>query len=564
MLARSVSRHAPAGIALLLLAVLAAGCGGQGSVLARVGDNDITLDDFLAAARTSHAQYPGPPDSAKALLLEDLVRRELLVQAARRLGLERDSIFVNYRRRVEEQLLRERLFEKLAGGQPAVSDGEVEEFYRERDHEARVRLIYTMDETAARAAHEQIRAGLDFATVADRFNPPGVVPAGGDAGFLTAGTLIPPLDRYAREAPIGGLIGPVEASGQGWFLMRVEARRPRVQPPLDSQRVMLTAMLKQRKQRVTALRAIDALKTANDLQVVEDAPQTMMLKLSPPAAAGLQPPRPVLTAADRAIVLARYRGGAYTLADALEDIETSLAQPPNFAMLPVVRRWIESQALQRLAVVEARRRLIQEEPEVRRTMRERLNNYLLEGIYTREVIQRIEVSEQDLRAAHERIARNMIRLDQARVLTVTLPDSATAGQIAAHVTQAGSLREAAAAIAPAARIRSETIRYPSQDPFWGPLQGRFMGMAPGEHAGPYPAPGGWVVLELQAKDQRAQTFEDLPPVVLQQLHSDVIQTKREERLTELTDSLRRAIPVAVFRERLARVPWPPPALPPAA
>jgi hypothetical protein len=218
--------------------------------------------------------------------------------------------------------------------------------------------------------------------------------------------------------------------------------------------------------------------------------------------------------------------------------------------MPVVQRWIESQALQDLAVIEARRRLIHEEPDVRRVLRERANNYLLEGIYTREVIYRSQVTEDDLRAAHARIASSMIRLDQAKVVTVTLPDSATATQLGA----------AAAAIAPGARARTETVRYPNEDPFWGPMQGRLIGMRPGEVAGPYPGlNGGWVLVELTSKQQGAQSYENLPPMVLQQLNREALEMKREQRLTALTDSLRRAIPVAVYADRLKKIPWPPPA-----
>jgi hypothetical protein len=64
--------------------LLLASCSNQGTVLAKVGTQEITTDDFADAAKGAAAQYPGKPDSAKAALLDDLVKREILVQGAGR------------------------------------------------------------------------------------------------------------------------------------------------------------------------------------------------------------------------------------------------------------------------------------------------------------------------------------------------------------------------------------------------------------------------------------------------------------------------------------------------
>ena len=60
-------------LAVVLLAGLVAGCGGGGDVLARIGDETITVDDFERAARGVASRYGNHPDSSKALLLEDLI-----------------------------------------------------------------------------------------------------------------------------------------------------------------------------------------------------------------------------------------------------------------------------------------------------------------------------------------------------------------------------------------------------------------------------------------------------------------------------------------------------------
>jgi peptidyl-prolyl cis-trans isomerase C len=548
-------------IALLGLLALLAGCSPQGGELARVGEASITRDDFIAAARNAQDSYPGAADSAKAALLDDLVKRELLVQAAMARGLDKDTVFAGFSQRVEEQLLRERLFREISGGPAKVSDAEVDSFYRQRAQETRVRAIFTLAEGPAREAAQQLKAGQDFAAVADRFNMPGMIPPGGDLGYVQTGTLIPELDRHLVDAPIGSVIGPVEGTGQGWFLMRIEDRRPAQQPSLAEQRTTLSQMLRQRKERVMLLRGVEKLSKEYDVKVAQAGGQTMSQKLKAMSPTTPATPAQPLTPADKAIVIGTYNGGRYTLGDAVQDLQTSMGAGPNLDMLPMVEMWIKGQTLQRVALVEARKRRIHEDPEVRRIVRERANNYLLEAIYTREVIQKVSVEESDLRATHAQMADNFIRLDEVKIVTVALDDSASAAQLRAHAGQAASLREAAAAGAPRARVRNETIRYPNEDLFWGPLQADFMRMKPGEIGGPHMSPYGWMLIQLTSKDQKAQTFEDLPQMVRNQLHAQAVEVKREQRLTALTDSLRQSIKVTVHRDRLAKIPWPPPPAP---
>src|SRR5436190_7667782 len=119
-----------AGGAILLGAVLAlAGCGAHPHVLARVGTRTITVDDFNLAARTNWSQYPGSPDQARHLLLDDLVRRALLLELADARGIGRDSSVARYRAAIEEQALTQAVTEQLIPHSVPVSDAEVAEFF---------------------------------------------------------------------------------------------------------------------------------------------------------------------------------------------------------------------------------------------------------------------------------------------------------------------------------------------------------------------------------------------------------------------------------------------------
>ncbi len=549
--------------ALALVALLAGGCAGEADVLARVQQQTITVAQFNEVALGNLQQLSGPPDSAKARLLRDLVDRELLVQGALAAGLDRTPEFAAFRRSFTERLLREELYQRLLGGPYPVSDAEVVELYARRDEATRARLIYSDDEAQIRAAGKDLARGEDFAAVADRYNPSGQIPPGGDVGFLVPGSLLAPLDDLVRTGEPGRVYGPVAAANDGWFIVRIEERRPETQPPLEEIRGQLAEMLRQRKQRLAMMRVVEQLRRQYRVTVLPGAAQLLAGRLRPVPGAGVVPATPPPpTAEERAQVLARHGEGAYTLGEAYDDLIGGDSGPIDFAMLPTVERWIRSQAIERAALAEARRRHIADEPAVQRRLRERLNNYLLDNYYQAEVIGRIRIGPADYRAAYERFRGSMSRLRSARVMSVTLADSAVAATLAAVAVRAPSLREAAVTAATSARVVEETVEFPASSPLWTRFESQLSMMRPGEIVGPYREDDGWLVVQLREKREETPTFESLPPSTLAQLQGVATELRREERLAALTDSLRRALTPVVYEPRLRRLRWPPAATAP--
>jgi peptidyl-prolyl cis-trans isomerase C len=534
-------------------AAMLGGCAPDADVLARVGTRTIRQEDFVAAAQALAHRYPGPPDSAKIWLLHDMVDREVLVQGAFRAGLHRDTTFLDFSRRVEEQTMRQAYYEQLGTTEVAVSEDEIAELHRWRTEERWVRLVMTPSEESAKAALAEIRRGAKFEAVADRFNPPGQTSPGGDLGYVAPGNLPLPLDEVIRTAPIGKVLGPISSPGEGWFLVWVQERRKSQPQPLELERGLLISLLRQRKQRAILLREVDHLTAAYQIQLVPGAGQNLIGRIMPYVTRGAEPPP--LGLAESAVPLVRYEGGVFTMGDAFEDLGGASVQRPNLNMLPSVERWLEFRTLERVTLVEARRRQFADDPQVRRAVRERLYDYLLQGYVEREVASRAAVTEEDVRASFVRAGMAPTRLERARFLVVVLRDSATAAQLAATARQAGGLREAVATAALGVPVRSETVRFPT-DTRWAALEGPFSAIAPGEYTPPIHVLTGWMVAQLLTKSAAPLSFESLPPELRNMLESDAQNRKRADLMTALSDSLRRMIPVAIYPARLRRVPWP--------
>lgn len=555
---RAGRRHGVPGPTLATLVCLLCGCSADPGVLARVNRQPITLAQFNEAARGNMQQLEGPADSAKARLLKDLVDRELLVQGAIAQRLDQTPDFQAYRQTLEGQLMREALYQRLLGGPFPVSEAEVRTLYDRRGTATRARLIFADDETLARQAAKDLARGEDFAVVADRYNPTGMVPPGGDIGFLLPGALLAPLDDILRTGTPGEVLGPVSAMSEGWFIVRIEERRPQTQPPFEQDRAQLAEMLRQRKQRLAVARVIEQLRVEHGVEVAPGAPQLLSGKLRPvPGEAVVPQAPPPPSPEDRGLVLARYQGGTYTLGEAYDDLTNGVGGRIDFAMIPSVERWIQSQTIERAALIEAGRRRLADEPELKRRVRERLNNYLLDGYYQAQVIGRIRIEPGDFRAAYDRYRPSLVRLQSARLLSVSVVDSAAAAALAAQAGQAASLREAAATAAVGGRVNEETLTFPAESPLWTQFENHIATMSPGAIAGPFPIDGRWLIFQLREKRQDAPSFESLSPAMVGQLQGVATEIKREARLLALTDSLRHAFPVTVRDDRLRRLPWPP-------
>jgi hypothetical protein len=427
----------------------------------------------------------------------------------------------------------------------------------------RLQVIYAVEKNLADVAMASLRRGEDFSEVANRVNLAGALPPDGKLDFFPPGSLVEPLDGILHNGRPGQLIGPVNAPGEGWFIVRVLERKSNPQEPFEQQESDLTQTLQQRKRRALSTRAFQSLRDSYHVTVDPEGTRFMFdyyNHLPGGGAIGDQgPPPPTEDQLRR--VLARYDGGAgsrgaFTFADALQELRGDSRERPNPSILPSFQQWIESRLVQRMALLEARRRHLQEEPAIAKTIEERVNGYILSSVYETEVVLRSVATDEDVRAVYERRARSLMRVQSATVQYIALPDSASAARVIERAKGARTLRDAILLASPGLRVREETLRYPSTHALWSGLEGRFLDMSPGAYGEPLQAEQGWMVYQLVSKQQGVPPYEALPDQVQQALRAEATDFTREQRLAALTDSLRRVIPVREHLERLKAIPWP--------
>lgn len=203
--------------------------------LARINSSVITLEDFNNKYRENMKffRYKTP---TKQNVLEDMIKRDLGIQEARKLGLDRDPEVIE---RINTVLYHSLLDKKLAGQFDTIqiSNDEIEEYYK-RNPEIRTSHIFVQvrfdatpaQETAAKTKIIKIKGALDealksgkqtFAEIARQYSEGVAAPAGGDIDYQTKDKLDPAYYNAAVALKKAGNISNIVRSQFGYHIIKL-------------------------------------------------------------------------------------------------------------------------------------------------------------------------------------------------------------------------------------------------------------------------------------------------------------------------------------------------------
>lgn len=528
------------------------GCVSGSRTIARVGNHAITEDDYLALAQG--AQLPGPPEQARQQIVDELVRRELVRQAAVAHGSDTTIVAREAQRVARQQVLAAALYADMAPVDVVASEAEARRLWEWRATQSEVEVVLAPDAGTMSVAQNLLASGAPFEQVADRINEPGQVGAGGRVGMILPATLPPPIDDAVRTLPIGKVGGPYVLP-MGQFLVKVTARKSIAQPPFETQRTALLETLRRRKVNAARTAALLRLEAEYGVKVLPHAGATLFRMLSPGRDALAAPWHP--SEAERKQALATWSGGAYTLGDAVDDLLRQDTEKPNSSMTPALSAWVEQQVMLRVLVTEAQRRHLDDEPRTARMLDAARNEMLEQGELQRALVEVGAMGAEQARATWEQVKNDYPQIRSANVLWVMTQDSTRALAVAAAARAGVPLPDAVRAVDPSLTVVPAVIRYPNMDPMWAATQAEMSETSPGESVGPEYTGRGWRVVQLLAKEQRPIEWEELSPAQQQSVEARAVSMARQSRWKAYTDSLRHAIqPVEYVTENIRRLPWP--------
>jgi peptidyl-prolyl cis-trans isomerase C/peptidyl-prolyl cis-trans isomerase D len=222
-------------LALVSLSFLSTGAFAA-TELAKVNGRPITLEEFNKKYQAMLPLYQGKTPT-RALVLEDLIKRELGVQEAKRLKLDQDPEIQDEMNTVLYQaLLRKQLakdFEKIT-----ITDTDARAWYN-RNPEIRTSHIFVAvapnatkeEEAAARkrlqdVQSKELRSGKSFAEVAQKFSEGVAAPMGGDIDYQSKSKLDPAYYSAALGLRKPGSVSSIVRSQFGFHIIKLTAIRP--------------------------------------------------------------------------------------------------------------------------------------------------------------------------------------------------------------------------------------------------------------------------------------------------------------------------------------------------
>jgi len=236
-------------VVCFVCAVTAAGVAAAG-VVARVGERAIT-EDQVRAEILRLRQTDDIGDALKTLtaagrqqIVDEMVRRELLAQAASREGYAaRPDVSAAIARATADILAEAYGRDELAKAD--VSDDALHAYYDahaadfQTGGRLRARHIVTADRTSADAVRAELARGADFAQLAhERSLDPYTRDKGGELGWIPRGLMVKSFEDALFALGAGAISAPVESS-KGFHVIQVEEVEPQSTRGFEAARATL-------------------------------------------------------------------------------------------------------------------------------------------------------------------------------------------------------------------------------------------------------------------------------------------------------------------------------------
>lgn len=281
----------------MTLLLFLSGCGSSGSqVAATVNGEVITEREVDQRMAKLSPQVQASFGSDKGRLLEEMITERILLQEARRRGLEKDPEVRRLLEDAKRQLMVGRLLEVLredAKGQ--ISEKQIAEFYEKNQASFRVPETYRAShilvesEETAKKALERVKSGEPFAKVAEEVSTDPSKSRGGDIGFFSGGQVIPEFEAACKSLKPGEISKVVKTSLGYHVILLTEMRSARQKPLEEAREQIRQALLNQQGQKHVES-VLQGLRSQSQIKIRKDfAPSLPSAPAEAPAATAEAP-----------------------------------------------------------------------------------------------------------------------------------------------------------------------------------------------------------------------------------------------------------------------------------
>lgn len=279
---------------VLACAALISGCnakkGGEGTgaskstgdILAEVNGTNITTGDF-AKEMENLPPYLKPmtetPEGKKEML-ETMIVRELVLQQAKKDGIDKSPVVAEKLEELKKRLVVEAFLKKKVEEQANISDADLQKFYDENkdkfksDAQIKASHILVKDEKTAQEILAKLKEGKAFEELAKQHSVDSAAPKGGDLGWFSRETMLPEFEKAAFALKEGETSGMVKTKF-GIHIIKLTGKRPAGQREFAEVKDQIKAALLPSKQQEVFQKLKEDLKKSAKYSIKEDVLKKM-------------------------------------------------------------------------------------------------------------------------------------------------------------------------------------------------------------------------------------------------------------------------------------------------
>lgn len=244
-----------------------------GNVLAKVGNWTLTVEDFnerLAALKEVVPDYDPTDVEQNKLILEELIRQQLLVQDAENSGIAKDKDIAQAVEEFRRTLLVREVANRLTKD-ISVTEEEAQEYYEANKEEFmdqaqwRVRELVVETEAEAKQVLVELYQGADFIEKVKEKSKSNTAWQKGDLGLKTEFDF-PKMQKVVEALEVGDVSGVFQGPN-GYYIVKLEEKQGGEPQKFEDIKEDIITGLTLLKQQQAILEHLEKLRQQTDIQV---------------------------------------------------------------------------------------------------------------------------------------------------------------------------------------------------------------------------------------------------------------------------------------------------------
>jgi parvulin-like peptidyl-prolyl isomerase len=553
--------------AIALVSVMLTSCGQNQNIIAEVGEEQITVDDFrqeLIRKHKTEKDAARQDMASRERSLDGLVERLLKKAAAKEEGFfDTDEVLAKRKRFIEDAINQDLFQVEILN--KVVTEELLRSIYEKQGEELQASHILLKWQADSSSVRQQLRTiqkelenGLAFEEAAKKYTEePGGKPRAGELGWFSWGRMVAPFQEAAWQLSPGDVSDPVETQF-GIHLIKLTSRRTiEYRPTFEDQRADLVGIAQKSqgpKIRETSRIYLEQLLEEKGFKVAND----ISIELLTAVQANMGQERSLFNVFESILggqwtnrVLADWDTAKLTIEDLTKWLENNSRPPSSISTADDINELIENATMSKVILERAFDLGLDKKEAVVASVDQRITGVVLSNYERNRIKGNAKVVEENIAAYYQSHMPDFMHSKKVSILEVYVKDKDLATELSGKLKAGADFKTIARKYTerPGKKNTDGTL-----EPF-GPGRYGKMGeaafkMKPGEISDPLPIGQNWAVIKL---------IENLPPKqkLLDECRTSIrMKLEREARNKAIEDwrkEMEAKIPIKLHKALLKTV-----------